>query len=166
MTHTTWHEVFAYGSNMNLEHLRAWARERGHGEPRIERARPALLPGHRLVWNYRSRWRRAGAANVTPRHGAVLPGVLLRVDEPTLAILDDKEGHPLRYSRGAVPDRVHLPDGEVVAAWVYRVQLAFVQPATVPPSREYLDLLLTGAQQHALPDWHIEALRLVETSVK
>lgn len=155
------HPVFAYGSNMDLEDLARWMDRRGFGAPRVFDARPAVLPGYRLAWNYHSRARDGGAANVEPLVGQELPGVVLDVDERTFEAIDAKEGHPRIYSRGDEPLSVRLFAGPVTSAWVYVVNPEHRCSTPVWPRRTYLDLLVRGAVRYGLPESHLEWLRSV-----
>ncbi len=157
------HRVFAYGSNMHLADLRRWMDDKAFGDARILGARAATLHGWELVWNYRSPSREGGAANVQRKEGGLLPGALVEVDARGLAAIDRKEGHPGRYRRGPDPVEVRLADEETAHAWLYVVTDEYRQPSSVPPRAEYLRLLIEGALAHGLPEWHVEALRKVET---
>jgi gamma-glutamylcyclotransferase (GGCT)/AIG2-like uncharacterized protein YtfP len=157
------HRVFAYGSNMHLADLRQWMVERGYEDGRVLGSRAAYLSGWELVWNYRSPVRKGAAANVQRREGVVLPGALLEVDALALEALDRKEGHPERYRRGPELVDVKLVGGETTDAWLYVVTAEYRQPSRVRPRAEYLRLMVEGALHHDLPEWHVEALRRVET---
>ncbi|RLB54817.1 MAG: hypothetical protein DRJ42_08010 [Deltaproteobacteria bacterium] len=154
------HRVFAYGSNMHLPDLRRWMEDRGHGDGNVLNAYQGLLSGWELVWNYRSPARKGGAANVHRRAGVELPGVVLEVDDGGLLALDEKEGHPGRYSRGDAPVTVRVPAGET-QAWLYVVRAEFRSAEVIPPRREYLDLVLAGARAHRLPKDHLRSLAKV-----
>ncbi|RMG17996.1 MAG: GNAT family N-acetyltransferase [Deltaproteobacteria bacterium] len=153
--------VFAYGSNMHLADLARWMHAHRFGRPGIHRMQRAALPGHRLAWNYRSPARGAGAANVVPAPGRVVPGLLLEVDERTLAALDAKEGHPVRYSRGDRPLPVRVEGAAARRAWVYRVTPRWEREDGTWPTAEYLALLIRGAIDARLPGPHLR--RLVHT---
>lgn len=151
--------TFAYGSNMNVDDVRAWFVEKGHSDACIQRCARATLPGYRLIWNYYSRSRKGGAANVERVAGASLPGVAVQMNVAGLVALDRKEGHPKYYSRGDAPVTVHLGDGSSVRAWLYIAVPAKCRTTIVWPTREYLDLIVTAAVSHGLPPEHIEMLR-------
>lgn len=155
--------VFAYGSNMDLGDLSAWFHSTGLGRPKVLHLAVGSLPQYRLVWNYRSPSRGAGAANVEPAALSTVPGLLLQLDEQTLLGLDRKEGHPERYRREHLT--CHVWSGEPRDAWVYRVQPAHRQDSFVAPRREYRDLILGAARRHGFPADYIanlEALELAE----
>jgi cation transport regulator ChaC len=155
------HFVFAYGSNMDVPDLLRWLRERGHDEREPFDIRRGTLHEHRFAWNYRSPVRKGGAANVEPSAGARVPGLLLEVDEHMLLALDEKEGHPERYLRRELT--VHVDGGGHVDAWVYRVTERYLTGDETWPRRAYLDVVLRGAREWELPDWHIEALAKTPT---
>jgi hypothetical protein len=125
----------------------------------------AALPGYRLTFDYFSRARQGGAANVTESGTRAATsyaesgvfGAVLHVDQVLLDALDEKEGHPHRYCR--VQRSVLLRSGEAITAWVYVVTPACRAPSAVPPTRRYLELLVEGAAAHALPEHYVRALR-------
>jgi len=150
--------VFAYGSNMDLDDLRRWLDDKGYASTGLLSSQPGILSGFALVWNYHSKVRAGGAANIEERSGAQLPGLVLTVDAKTLAAIDRKEGHPHRYSRGSRRRSVVLRDNSRVDAWVYVVQPQFILDNIVPPAADYLRLIVAAARKHRLPLWHIALL--------
>jgi hypothetical protein len=158
------HWVFAYGSNMATDDLTNWLTSNGHLASGLVRIEPATLAGHRLIWNYRSRSRDGGAANIEPCVGADLPGVALMVEAVVLSAIDRKEGHPRFYSRGSSPLPVRLRQGNEVSAWVYVAVPARRSLTPVRPRRAYLQLLIAAAQQHGLPVSHIAELEATPTA--
>ena len=90
----------------------------------------------------------------------------MRVSCRGLNAIDQKEGHPKRYNRGALPVDISLldTDGDMIKAWVYRVLPPYQELGYVPPRRDYLDLLVRGASRFALPAWHLKALQAVRTA--
>lgn len=156
--------VFAYGSNMATDDLMRRIVGEGGSADGLVRVERAFLPGHRLVWNYRSNTRGGGAANVEKCAGRELPGVALLVDEAVLSVIDRKEGHPSFYSRGASPIRVWLSGGEEIRAWVYVAAKRRCSATPVLPLRAYLQLLIDGARKHGLPPMHIAELEATPTA--
>ncbi len=154
------HPVFAYGSNMDLDDLDRWLAETGHRPGRPAAAYLAALDGWRLVWDYDSPTRRGGAANVEPAAGCVLPGALLYVDDPLLAAIDHKEGHPERYRRRRLPVRAAAV---TVEAWVYVVTDPWRADRAIWPRRVYLETVLRGARRFGLPPAHIADIAATPT---
>jgi hypothetical protein len=158
------HWVFAYGSNMATDDLTSWMASTGTPTSGLVRIEPATLPDHRLVWNYYSRRRDGGAANVEPCAGRDLPGVALLVDAAVLDAIDQKEGHPRYYSRGPSTLRVRLRRSDEVGAWVYVAVPGRRSPTPVLPRRAYVRLLIAGARQNGLPPSHIAELEATPTA--
>ena len=158
------HWVFAYGSNMATDDLGHWMALTGNPASGLVRIEPATLPEHRLVWNYRSKSRNGGAANVEPCAGRDLPGVALLVNAAVLNAIDRKEGHPRFYSRGSSPLRVRLLRSDEVGAWVYVAVPGRCSPTPVLPRRAYVQLLIAGARQHGLPASHVAELEATPTA--
>ena len=145
---------------MDLDDLARWARSKGLSEPRIFAHHLAFLEGYERVWNYRSLARGGGAANVQPAQGGGVWGLALEVDLQTLELIDRKEGHPGRYSRGDDPLPVELwQDGRRVQAWVYQVTLPYICDEIIPPTRAYLDLIIQAAIRYKFPSQAIAALQ-------
>lgn len=147
--------IFAYGSNMCIPHVGEWARGRGLDVPRILDARAAVLEEHALVWNYRSKRRGAGAANVMRTPGGRVHGVLLETDEAGLSVIDRKEGAPIRYARRLEGVRTGT---ETIEAWVYAVTEAYLEPPPVWPNRAYVELIIAGARAANLPRDYVAKL--------
>lgn len=135
---------------MDREDLRAWFARQGLTPPRITRSVVGVLDDHQLVFNYYSRARRAGAANVEPARGRQVYGLLLWVDGRTLKGLDDKEGAPHRYQRRLL--NATAAGGPPVQSWLYSVTRAYRSNEFVPPSPQYLGLLTRAAERHAFPE--------------
>jgi hypothetical protein len=146
---------------MDLEDLGAWFARQGLAPPRITRSVVGVLEDHELVFNYYSRARGAGAANVEPARGREVYGLLLSVDALTLAGLDLKEGAPHRYQRRRAS--ITSAGGSLVPSWLYSVTPAYRAPELVPPSAEYLRLLTGAAERHAFPEAYRRWLTSITT---
>lgn len=158
------HRVFAYGSNLDLDELRAWMRGAGYSPRALLGFAPARLPQHALIWDYYASGRAGGAANVAPRYDSVVPGGVLEVSTEGLAAIDRKEGVPIVYHRTLLD--VEMNAGEsprFVPAWVYRVNGAYRRGRMVRPTRYYVGRLLAGADRFQLPIPHVESLRHLPT---
>ena len=129
--------LFAYGSNMAAEEMAAFA-------PEARLLGPARLPGFRLELRRRSvRWG-GGAADIVPREGGEVWGVVYELADP--ALLDGKEGASFAYRRREV--EVEL-DGRLAAALAYEV--IDKEPTEVEPTPDYAALLLRAARERGLP---------------
>jgi gamma-glutamylcyclotransferase (GGCT)/AIG2-like uncharacterized protein YtfP len=139
---------FAYGSNMDATLMECHCP--GHRCVGV-----AELRGHRLAFTRRSKRTGTGVADIVAAPGESVWGVLYELDDSQLAAIDEKEGNGWAYRRKAVD--VLLQDGSVEhAAHAYAV----IAPddAHVPPSAEYLGLILTAARARGLPQVYVDAL--------
>ena len=130
---------FAYGSNLVTERMR----ERGAA---FTAAQPAVLRGHRLVFDKRG-FDGSGRASLARAAGGQVHGVLYDLPREGLEALKVFE---TGYDLVAVQVEV---DGEGRPALV--PALAFVarpdRRTTAPPARSYLSIILQGLEEHGLP---------------
>jgi gamma-glutamylcyclotransferase (GGCT)/AIG2-like uncharacterized protein YtfP len=96
---------FAYGSSMNFHQMR---RVCGWHFTMLGRA---VLPDFEFGLDLR------GYANIRPKSGAKVHGILYNIDEQVLAPLDEYEGVPNVFDRAEV--EVKDKDGTERKAWVY-----------------------------------------------
>ena len=77
---------------------------------------------------------------------------MLPEQEALLAAIDEKEGHPERYSRGDTPLVVRTLREDIdCEAWVYVVTPAYRTDLPVAPRSSYLALMQDAAAAHGLP---------------
>ena len=137
-------DYFAYGSNMNLSHLRDWLRRFGVEPEGVSNPRRVILPDHCLRTNSLTA-SGLGAANVESSPGDVVEGILLAISPEVLEALRAKEGWPHRYDEIAV--EVVVPSGHRTSpALTYRVTPEHALPFDVPVSSRYRALILDGAK--------------------
>lgn len=132
------HSYFAYGSNLCVNQMARRC-------PDAADPRPATLTGHDWLINER------GVATVEPFDGAEVHGVLWRLSEHDLTVLDSAEGVPVRYRRERLV--VQTADGSF-PAWVY------IDPRVGPgpPRPGYLERIIDGARHHGLPQRWVDFL--------
>ncbi len=140
--------IFAYGSNMCLGRFLDY---NVHPEAPGERAR---LDGYVLRFNKRST-DESGKANVEPRDGGVVWGVLYSIPDTELPILTRGEGGYTPIRRSVVRD------ADPVDAWVY-VAARPSDKAELRPYSWYKRFVVEGAQSHGLPQEYVEALEAFE----
>ncbi|MGV0793177.1 poly-gamma-glutamate hydrolase family protein [Mycolicibacterium sp. XJ1819] len=133
------HSYFAYGSNLCVRQMAQ--RCPGAADPR-----PATLADHDWLINER------GVATVEPFDGSLVHGVVWRLTDHDLAVLDSAEGVPVRYRRDRMT--VHTDAGPS-EAWVYIDHR--VEPG--PPRPGYLERIIDGATHHGLPHRWVEFLK-------
>jgi len=144
-------KYFAYGSNMLTERL----------QDRVcsaKNPRPFALRGHQLRFHKKSA-DCSGKCNIvaTARDGDVVHGVLFEVDDAQMSTLDNHEGVGYGYRRDEIA--VSL-GGTRMKASVYVAENDAIDDA-LTPYRWYYDLVLAGAEQHALPRDYVAGLRAV-----
>ncbi len=142
---------FAYGSNMNLDQMR---------ERRVsyENSRRALLRDYKLGFTKTSKRYNAGVADIVESRDDVVEGVLYEVTEEGMATLDKFEGvNQNTYKRMKV--MVQLEDGEKLEAITYKVVSA--EEPFIPPSKEYMNKIIKGAEIHKLSSNYIQRLKAI-----
>lgn len=129
------HWYFAYGSNMNPDRMRS----RGLS---FSESLSGQLPGYELCFNKRAHDRAGTAyANIRHRQGAVVEGVIYRLDgADEIFKMDPFEGTPVLYSRERMPI---LTSQGVLPGWVYIANPAW-RSEGLRPTRAYLEHLLAG----------------------
>jgi hypothetical protein len=152
--------IFAYGSNMNRSDLRSWLEAGSFDSSLVVDQTPAVLEGYDFVWNFYSSGRGGATANVEPREGSVIRGILIEFDESLLKAFDRKEGHPYFYSRGEsrVPVR-RVGDEKKVLAWLYRAKPNKGDRRDLRPTRDYKRIVLEAAQFWGFPEDYVERIR-------
>lgn len=131
---------FAYGSNLVVERMRE------RGAP-FRSARPALLRGHRLVFDKRG-FDGSARANVVPAPGGLVHGVLYDLEDGGLEAL---QGFESGYD--VVEVEVEPVDAEGAAHVRARMFVARPDRRTkAPPTRSYVALILQGLADHGLPE--------------
>ena len=136
---------FAYGSNLNLVHFRAYLASHGIPPDDVENPRRAILPDHRLRTNYLSCVHRAGACNIEPVLGHAVEGVVMEISSTVRSALRVKEGWPVRYEETEV--EVIVPPAKTsVIAFTYVVNPTHRLNRDQPVSGDYRRLVLGGAR--------------------
>lgn len=148
---------FAYGSNMDWTQMSQRC-------PSTEYVGLALLPHHRLAFTRRSRNRGCGVADAVRSPNGILWGVVYRILEVEIEVLDRAEGYRPGRSKNSYWRRecTVLADGDEarqIEGFSY-----FGDPESDPPlpNQAYKDLLLFGARYWRLPEAYIVELEAIE----
>ena len=151
---------FAYGSNMQPAQMR----RRCPGSVAVG---PAIAHGYALVFPVHSTgdWQ-GGVASLDPAPGHAVQGVLYQITPDDHAALDHYEAVDQgMYRREQItlthPPTPACPDGRTGTALTYLANHGYNAPA--PPSRRYLDALITGAKHHRLDEKYIAQLQAIAT---
>jgi gamma-glutamylcyclotransferase len=86
----------------------------------------------------------------------IVHGVLFEIPEAQRGKLDAAEGYRLGYEHAEI--QVHLPDGTTESALAYVADFTAIDEEKMPYNW-YHELVVAGAEQHALPDGYIAKLR-------
>lgn len=143
---------FAYGSNMERHHMKRRCRSAKFIAAVRLRDYELNFTGISTMWG-------GGVADLKPVNGGVVEGVLWEMAEVDLKELDEYEGYPKVYLRKNVD--VETLDGRKMQAFAYFM----VRPGTYKaPSRRYMRLLVSGAEEHGLSDEYVMRLEGIKTS--
>lgn len=133
------HDYFAYGINMDREHVRALC-------PDAEQISSAELEGYRFVIGG------AGWATVVPSIGSKVHGVLWRVGDDCLRSLDQLEGVRENLYR-----RAKLPVTSSVGSTDAEIYLALdSSPGTPDPA--YMKTIIAAAKANGAPESYLRNL--------
>lgn len=136
---------FAYGSNINLAHLRWYLALHGiDHHDHVGEIRRAILHDHRLRTNYLTWDGLTGACNIKPAEGHAVEGLVMTITERVQYALRVKEGHPRCYEETPIKLMV---GSKPITAFTYIVVPDRQLPCDVPVSHEYRQLILDGARK-------------------
>jgi hypothetical protein len=130
---------FAYGSNMNSTVFQGRRRMR---PTKIERA---ILKNYRLVFNQPGiPWIEPSFANIERAEGEFIEGVLYEITEDEMHLLDLSEGG------GAYDIVTSQAEGEVSGPVIAHTFMTNDVASGLHPSQRYMNILVAGANEHAL----------------
>ena len=154
---------FAYGSNMDLDHLRAYLDTHGAALDTDLDAQSAQLLGYRLRTNYFAQSHGAGACNIEPSSTQHVEGVLMAVTSAIRNVLRIKEGYPSQYEEIEVI--VQDASEAAVKAFTYIVAARHRLDIDLPVTARYRAFVLTGAKHFQFSDSYQKQLgRLLRAS--
>jgi len=150
---------FTYGSNLDWEQMKDRC-------PSASFFCKALLENYKLAFTRRSFNRGCGVADIIESKGAIVWGVVYALNEDELEVLDEYEGcHPEKKKSAYIRKKVTVfIDGDKsnpITVFTYQVQ----EPSEdhIPPSHEYLQQIISGAQFWGIDIEYIEELKTVQT---
>ena len=126
---------FAYGSNMLLERLE-------NRVQKVQRVGPFILTGYELCFN--CGWPKTAYANIVPKEGAKVEGVLYRLTERQIAHLDYCEGYPYNY------EKFYLTSGDDIIFGYWSRNERFKPDPDALPQLGYINVMLDGALENGL----------------
>ena len=142
---------FGYGSNLDWDDWKSWCEKKNLRFDGLVELSPCWLPNYSLKFHYFSQGREGGAADVVETgRGHAVPGVLFRMDDVTLKVMDRKEGTKVEaYERRNVT--VTLPNGTFVDALTYCVTDKSREGRFIQPTSTYTNLIQQGLKRRKLP---------------
>jgi len=136
----------AYGSNMNIRHLRVWLSSQGADLDGLGDPAPAVLRGYRFRTNYWSLGHQAGAANIEPAPRQHVEGVVVAIAPEIRTLLRKKEAWPRIYREQEV--RVEIPSvRRQTRAFTYVVTPDNRLSCDCPVSPQYRRLIMKAAEE-------------------
>jgi cation transport regulator ChaC len=148
---------FAYGSVLSMRHVGEWAAEHGVDAQLFARGAPAVLRGHRLVFDVESRFWGGKAADLVEDPAGVVHGVLFELPDAAREAVLRKEGVPTGLSTELTVTVETAGKETQAVAFVARPER---RTAPGPASRTLLAYLVEGARERGLPaDWVAELER-------
>jgi len=149
---------------MNHPGLFQWLKKHGYDSSMVIDANPGILDGYDYVWNYYSPTRRGGVVNLEQKENAKVWGLLIEFQDPLLKAFDEREGHPVAYTRGQKRVAVRrVQDGKTVFAWLYRAKGHADQGRTVWPTRVYKNTIIQAARFWGFPEDYVSKLKSWKT---
>jgi len=149
---------FAYGSNINLDHLKDYLYTHGVGSAVIQVAERTRLDDYRLRTNYFASSHNAGACNIEPDPGSYVVGVLMIISEAVRDALRVKEGYPHRYTELDVhvfSKKAKRP----LRALTYVVTPEHRLDTDLPVTARYREIILAGARDFEFTQEYQDDLR-------
>ena len=147
---------FAYGSALSVARTREWCDSHGMDIAPFLAGVPARLDDHELQFRVPSRYWQGLVADLVPRAGGVVHGVLFELADDAREAVLHKEGVVTGLFREVVVEV--LAGDRRVSASSFSAEPARVTAAGAP-SATYLDALITGAEERNLPAAWLATLR-------
>ncbi len=160
---------FAYGSNLNFDHLRDYVTSHGVDTDGLGAHEVTILEGYQLRTNYVSSTQGAGACNVQLAAGSMVEGLVIQISPAVRNVIRAKEGWPDRYQE-VVVEVLNRDRRQPLRAIAYIVNPDHRLDMDMPVTPRYRRLVLEGARAAGLSKSYQEKLagllRTTESSVK
>ncbi len=156
-------EYFAYGSNLSKEQMK------NRGITIID-AEIAELPEWKLAFTIYSETWKGGVGDIIPDPEKKVEGIVYTIPKQDLKNLDHYEGRKVEddlevgmYRRQYLP--VKKADGwKTVLTYLVNRTIEYKSTVDIKPSRDYLETIISGAEQHELSEGYLDLLRNIETN--
>lgn len=150
---------FAYGSNLNWEQMKERC-------PSASFYCRASLSNYRIDFTRKSSERNCGVADIVRDENNTVYGVVYRIDEIDLGKLDKHEGYVPQRDNNAykrIEIMVFEEDNKEEPIIAFTYEVVRKEFGKYKPSKEYKNLILTGAKYWNLPKEYIKFLENIET---
>ncbi|MFP4001768.1 MAG: gamma-glutamylcyclotransferase family protein [Candidatus Natronoplasma sp.] len=154
-------KYFAYGSNLSIEQMK----ERGIEVLDTELAE---LPGWRLTFTEYSETWKGGVGDIVPTADRKVEGVVYTLPEEDVVNLDHYEGRSIdddmevgMYRKQHLPVKKSSGWKTVLTYLVNRTE-EYRSEVYLKPSKEYMETIIRGAEEHGLSDEYIDLLKDIE----
>ena len=128
---------FAFGSNMDKKRMEIRTHESSDRQK-------GIMEDWKLVFNKIKRERKgSGYANIVPEYGSIVEGIIYKVSEDAIRILDKWEGVPIAYHKKTM--LVENINKESVNCIVYIANHSRTNNS-LKPEKKYLNHLLAGKE--------------------
>ncbi len=152
-------KYFAYGSNLNIDQMKV----RGANIYSMDKAK---LPGWKLAFTFKSSNRGGGVLDIIPGDvDDLVKGVVYTIDFESLEKLDEFEGREIQDNREVgIYRRQYIPvilgnNCKTVLTYVVNRILEYKKKTHFPPSEEYIETVINGAESHDLDVDYIDKLK-------
>jgi hypothetical protein len=157
---------FAYGSNMDEDDFEKQCNIKQWSKVNFQNTRPAKLPGYKIQFNYFSKGRGGGAANIMESPEDCVYGLLSEIEDSDLETIRKKEGYSEDCTKcyyNEICVNVQELRGNIVQfVKTYKVSKSRETPTNQSPTKEYLDLIINNAKKHGFPPEYIEYLNQIQ----
>ncbi len=154
---------FAYGSNMLEEQMRVRC-----GNENYEKFGYGYINDYELAFTRKStNWCNMGVADLIYKKGVKTYGRIYKINEIARNKLDCCEGFKEKKNKKSITNAYYREDniliyaerlGKEIYACCY---FAIRQADFIQPSKEYLDVLIKGANECGLPNSYIEEIKKI-----
>ena len=143
---------FGYGANLDLKRFQRY-------KMNVVLVGVAKLEKHALKFNFPCEYLGKGYASVEVDPAKEVWGMLYRIDQPSLFLLDVMEWAVMNQYRRTL-ERVTTKEGKVVEAFVYKAKYP---REGLFPSAVYKNLILKAAKEHGFPKEYLAQIEGVES---
>ncbi|MBL3654681.1 gamma-glutamylcyclotransferase family protein [Fulvivirga sediminis] len=145
-------KYFAYGSNMDIEHLERL-------KVKVFKAEPAILPEYQLTFNVKDYdLPGVGYANIIQSYTDQVEGILITTDEASVTYIDLYENFPVDYKKEN--HKVKLRNGETETAYLYIANDSRCEEGLKPLNNHLFHLLKA---KHFISEEYYEKLKQIDS---